>query len=99
MCSFIVQWAALRRRALAVFVSEAVKARGLTLWQFYVAIDEDGNGVINPSELYGGLRFLEVGATVTSTERHHLQACSVISRTCCLMIFYKFVLVGSWRLS
>lgn len=51
---------ALKQRALAVYFVEAVKAKGITLWEAFTAIDSDNNGSISPAELFGGLRWLEV---------------------------------------
>jgi len=58
--SFLVQWAALKQQAQAVFIIEALKARNLTLWEAFSAFDYDNNGILAPSEFYGALRWLGV---------------------------------------
>ncbi len=43
-----------------MFVVEALKARDITLWEAFTALDSDSNGVLSPSEFYGALKWLEV---------------------------------------
>ncbi len=54
------EWQALKQRAQAVFVREAVKARNLSLWEAFSAFDYDNSGVLSPSEFYGALVWLGV---------------------------------------
>ena len=44
----------------AAFVREALRSRGVTSWEAFVAVDADGNAQLAPSELYGFLRWLGV---------------------------------------
>ena len=55
-----MQWQALKQRAQAVFVIEAIKSRKLTLWEAFTAFDYDNNGVLSPAEFYGALVWLGV---------------------------------------
>lgn len=54
------QFTALRHQALAMFVLEALKARGLTTWEGFTAFDSDNNGLLSPAEFYGALLWLQV---------------------------------------
>jgi hypothetical protein len=54
------EWQQIKQRAQAIYVTEALKARGLTLWEAFTAIDYDNNGVLSGSELYGALVWLQV---------------------------------------
>ena len=54
------QFTALRHQALAMFVLEALKARGLTTWEGFTAFDADNNGLLSPAEFYGALLWLKV---------------------------------------
>jgi hypothetical protein len=54
------EWLALKQRAQAAFVREALRARGVTSWEAFVAFDADNNARLSPSELYGALRWLRV---------------------------------------
>jgi len=54
------QWLALKQAAQASFVREALNARQLTLWEGFTAFDFDNTGMLNPSEVYGALRWLKV---------------------------------------
>lgn len=54
------EWQALKQRAQAVFVREALKAKNLSLWEAFTAFDYDNSGVLNPSEFYGALVWLGV---------------------------------------
>ena len=56
----LLQWIALKQRAQAIYVVEALKARKLTLWEAFTAIDYDSNGSLSPSEFYGALVWLQV---------------------------------------
>ena len=51
---------ALKQRAQAAFVRAALRARGVTSWEAFVAFDADNNARLSPSELYGALRWLGV---------------------------------------
>jgi hypothetical protein len=53
-------WLALKQAAQASFVREALKSRHLTLWEGFTAFDFDNTGMLNPSEVYGALMWLEV---------------------------------------
>lgn len=55
-----IQWIALKRRSQAIFVVESLKARKLTLWGAFTAIDYDSNGMLSPSEFYGALVWLQM---------------------------------------
>ena len=57
------EYRALAQRAQAVFVREALRARGLTPWEGFVAMDADDNGVLSPAEVYGGLAWLGAPGT------------------------------------
>ena len=52
------QWVALRNRAQATYFAESLKARDLSFWEAYTAIDYDNNGVLSPAEFYGALIWL-----------------------------------------
>jgi Ca2+-binding EF-hand superfamily protein len=54
------EWAALKQRAQAVFVIEALKSRNLTSWEAFTAFDADNNGILSPAEFYGALVWLGV---------------------------------------
>ena len=54
------EWVALKQRAQAAFVRAALKQRGVTSWEAFVAFDADNNSRLGPSELYGALRWLGV---------------------------------------
>ena len=54
------EWVNLKQNAQAAFVRTALKRRGLTPWEAFVAFDADNNSRLSPSELYGALRWLEV---------------------------------------
>ena len=57
---FMWQWIALKQKAQALFVVEALKARKVTLWEAFTAFDFDNNGILSPSEFYGALNWLGV---------------------------------------
>ena len=61
------QFAALRHQALAVYIVEALKARGLTIWEAFTAFDSDNNGLLSPAEFYGALKWLQV-PDITATD-------------------------------
>lgn len=54
------EYAALKERAQAVFVREALGQRSLKLWEAFMAFDSDDNGLLGPAELYGALKWLEM---------------------------------------
>jgi hypothetical protein len=55
------EWQALKQKAQAVYVIEAIKAKGLTLWEAFTAFDgTDNNGILSPAEFYGALMWLGV---------------------------------------
>eukprot|EP01038_Epipyxis_sp_PR26KG_P004031 gene4031-5768_t len=54
------EWVSLKQQAQAAFIIEALKARNLTLWEAFTAIDYDNNGILSPSEFYGALVWLGV---------------------------------------
>mmetsp|Transcript_74196 Transcript_74196/g.197960 ORF Transcript_74196/g.197960 Transcript_74196/m.197960 type:complete len:3050 (-) Transcript_74196:601-9750(-) len=54
------EWVALKQRAQAAFVREALRAREVTSWEAFVAFDADNNARLSPAELYGALRWLGV---------------------------------------
>ena len=54
------EWAALKQQAQAVFIVEAIRDRGLTLWEAFTIFDYDNNGILAPSEFYAALRWLGV---------------------------------------
>ena len=64
-----LQWVALKQRAQAVHFTEAVRAKGLTLWEAFTAIDCDNNGMLSPSEVYGALVWLQVRSAIILTRR------------------------------
>jgi thiol-disulfide isomerase/thioredoxin len=53
------QWVALKQQAQSVYINEALKAKNLTLWEAFTAIDSDNNGILSPSEVFGALRWLQ----------------------------------------
>ncbi len=56
-----MQWQSLKQKAQAIYVLEAIHAKGLTLWEAFTAFDgSDNNGILSPSEFYGALRWLGV---------------------------------------
>jgi len=54
------EWLLFKQRSQAAFVREALRSRGVTSWEAFVAVDADGNAQLAPSELYGFLRWLGV---------------------------------------
>ena len=56
------EWVALRQRAQAVFVREALRRKGLSPWEGFVAFDADSDSKLSPAELYGALRWLQAPA-------------------------------------
>lgn len=56
----VFQWVALKQQAQAIYITEALRQRNLTLWEAFTAFDYDNNGVLAPSEFYGALRWLKV---------------------------------------
>lgn len=54
------QWVALKQQAQSVYVNEALKAKNMTLWEAFTAIDSDNNGILSPSEVYGALVWLKL---------------------------------------
>ena len=45
------EWHALKQRAQAVFVREALGARSVTLWEAFTAFDADDNGFLTAAEV------------------------------------------------
>lgn len=43
-----------------MFVTDALRAKAMTLWEFFIAIDCDDNGSLSPSEFYGALKWLQM---------------------------------------
>jgi len=54
------EWLALKQRAQAIYMVEALKAKNLTFWEAFTAIDFDNNGILSPAEFYGALIWLKV---------------------------------------
>lgn len=54
------QWVLLKHKALACFIVEALRHRNMSVWEFFSAADNDNSGVLNASECYGALRWLQV---------------------------------------
>ena len=52
------EWVLLKTHAQAVFIREALKQKGLTLWEAFTSFDADDNGVLSPAEFYGAMKFL-----------------------------------------
>ena len=63
----LLQWMGLTQRAQVAFVCKALRAKGFTLWEAFTALDYDNNGMLSPSEIYGGLRWLQVGGLLASS--------------------------------
>ena len=54
---------ALKQRAHVSFLRRAIAARGLTLYEAFLAVDANSNGYIDPSEMYGAMDAFGVPAT------------------------------------
>jgi hypothetical protein len=54
------EWIALKQRAQASFVREALIYRKISFWEAFTAIDYDNNGMLSPAEFYGALVWLQV---------------------------------------
>ncbi len=54
------EWIALKQKSQAVFFREALRARHLTYWEAFTAVDYDNNGLLSPAEFYGALLWLKV---------------------------------------
>eukprot|EP00658_Telonema_sp_P-2_P048635 TRINITY_DN36989_c0_g1_i2.p1 TRINITY_DN36989_c0_g1~~TRINITY_DN36989_c0_g1_i2.p1 ORF type:complete len:243 (+),score=66.74 TRINITY_DN36989_c0_g1_i2:304-1032(+) len=58
--AFVVpdEWITLKQQAQSIFMYEAIMRRGLTLYEAFVTVDADDNGVLSAAELYGALLWL-----------------------------------------
>jgi hypothetical protein len=54
------EWVSLKQKAQVVYILEALKDINITLWEAFTIFDYDNNGLISPSELYGGLIWLKM---------------------------------------
>ena len=54
------EFSALKQRAQAIFVRQALARRSLKKWEAFTAFDSDDNGLLGPSEVYGALRYLQM---------------------------------------
>ena len=54
------EFSALKQRAQAIFVRQALAGRNLKKWEAFMAFDSDDNGLLGPAEVYGALRHLQM---------------------------------------
>lgn len=54
------EWVGLRQKAQTIFFVEALRAKGLTLWEAFTKFDTNNNGILSPAEFFGALRWLGV---------------------------------------
>ena len=62
------EWHTMKQQALTSNMRISLRNRGLGLWGAFRAFDSDGNGLIAPAEIFGGMRWLNISAALVDAE-------------------------------